>query len=59
MKMVKCPMCGKMFDTDEVGNYLTDKFGFEGYSEILHNVGDVCDSCGLGLYYADHEDEAD
>ena len=54
--MKKCIMCGKKFDPDDVENYIDSKFGFGTASEISNRVGEVCDSCMMGIYYADHEE---
>lgn len=55
--MVKCPMCGKRFDPDDVEEYIDDKFGWGVLDQIWKENGQICDSCCLSIYYADHPDD--
>lgn len=55
--MAKCEMCGKQFDETEVDNYLIDKLGFDGFKYVVKQYNTICDSCALGIYYAEHDED--
>lgn len=55
--MPKCIMCGKNFSKSRVEDYIDSKFGFSEYERIESSVGEVCDSCAMGIYYAENGDD--
>ncbi len=49
--MVKCKMCGKMFDEGVVERYISSIIGHERYIEITNKYSGICDSCILSFHY--------
>ncbi len=49
--MVRCRMCSKNFDEEDVERYISSKIGYERYKEITNEYSRICDSCILSFYY--------
>lgn len=58
--MVKCSMCGRMYDVADAENYIGSKFGYDELERIERSIGrQVCDSCMLGIHYADQGEDSE
>ena len=52
--MARCNMCGAPFDKAKMKEYIGSKFGYDELEKIINLVGSVCESCAMGVYYAEN-----